>query len=115
MRALFFLFLLCFTASCFAQDDDMPDYRSKKDNYTKVTQKDIKADLATFTMSGIDESIGKIPLRRIPVTNYGRDFMTFDSGGVQVTIRSAAFSAAKHRLDSVDKYLVKIDRKAYYG
>lgn len=101
-----------------AQDDDMPDYRSKKDSYTKMAEKDIKGDLATFTMTGIDESVGKTSLVRIPATNYGNNFMTFEGSNIKVEIKSSPFFPTQHKLDYADeskKYLAKIDKKAYYG
>ncbi len=114
MRVLLpFLFLLC-TVSAFSQDD-MPDYRSKKDNYAKMAEKDIKADLATFTMAGIDESVGKTALQRIPVTNFGNNFIRFEGSNIKVEIKAAPFFPTQHKLDYIDKYLAKIDKKAYYG
>jgi hypothetical protein len=101
-----------------AQDDDMPDYRSKKDSYTKMAEKDVKNDLATFTMTGIDESVGKTPLVRIPVTDYGNNFVRFEGNNIKVEIKSSPFFPTQHKLDYADeknKYLVKIDKKAYYG
>ena len=57
---IFFSILLC---SCiyfsFAQNDDIPDYRSKKDNFLKMQEKDIRADLSQFTFGGISESLTK--------------------------------------------------------
>jgi len=107
------LFAACLIAA--NAQDDMPDYRSKKDSYTKMAEKDIKNDLATFTMAGIDESVGKTPLVRIPVTNYGNNFITFEGNNIKVEIKSSPFFPTEHRMDSSDQYLVKIDRKAYYG
>ena len=117
MRWILCLLFAAFSLAVSAQDD-MPDYRSKKDSYTKMAEKDIKNDLATFTMTGIDESVGKTPLVRIPVTNYGNNFMTFEGNSIKVKIKSGPFFPTQHRLDYADeskKYLVKIDKKAYYG
>jgi hypothetical protein len=111
---------LLFAASLSATSaqDDMPDYRSKKDSYTKMAEKDIKNDLSTFTMTGIDESVGKTPLVRIPVTNYGSNFMTFEGNNIKVEVKSGPFFPTQHKMDYADetnRYLVKIDKKAYYG
>ena len=118
MRWICCLLFAAFSFAARAQDDDMPDYRSKKDSYAKMAEKDIKSDLATFTMAGIDESVGKTPLVRIPATNYGNNFMSFEGNNVKVEIKSAPFFPTQHKLDYADeakKYLVKIDKKAYYG
>lgn len=117
MRWILCLFFAACSVAANAQDD-MPDYRSKKDSYTKMAEKDIKGDLATFTMAGIDESVGKTPLVRIPVTNYGNNFMTFEGNNIHVEIKSSPFFPTQHKMDYADeekKYLVKIDKKAYYG
>ncbi|MGB8191603.1 MAG: hypothetical protein WCF67_06775, partial [Chitinophagaceae bacterium] len=59
MRTLF-IFLLSITGlAAFPQDRDFPDYRSKKENFLRMQEKDLRADLASFTMGGMDESIGK--------------------------------------------------------
>src|SRR3954469_21135058 len=118
MRWILCLILAASLTTASGQNDDMPDYRSKKDSYTKMAEKDIKNDLATFTMTGIDESVGKTPLVRIPVTNYGSNFMTFEGNNVKVEIKSGPFFPTQHKMDYADdskKYLVKIDKKAYYG
>jgi hypothetical protein len=118
MRWILCLLFAVSLSAVHAQNDDMPDYRSKKDSYTKMAEKDIKNDLATFTMTGIDESVGKAPLVRIPATNYGNNFMTFEGNNIKVEIKSGPFFPTQHRLDYADdnsKYLVKIDKKAYYG
>src|SRR5438128_70360 len=116
MRWILCLLFAASLSAAHAQSDDMPDYRSKKDSYTKMAEKDIKNDLATFTMTGIDESVGKAPLVRIPVTNYGNNFMTFEGNNTKVEIKSGPFFPTQHKLEYVDensKYLVKIDKKAY--
>jgi len=66
MRILIAFVLIQLALNSNAQD--FPDYRSKRDNLAKIPQKDVKADLATFTLAGIDESIGKLPLRSIPAS-----------------------------------------------
>lgn len=101
-----------------AQDDLFPDYRSKKDMFTRITEKDIRSDVASFSLGGIEESVGKLPLKTIPVTGYDKNFISFASGNIQVTIATAPFNALKHKLGFYDpehKYLIKIDNKPYYG
>ena len=78
-------------------------------------QKDVRSDAATFTMSGIDESVGKAPLLSIPVTGFTPNEIQFKGNGINVIITAGNFDAAKHKLTYSDKYLLKIDNKAYYG
>ena len=95
--------------------DDLPDYRNKKDNFSKVREKDIRSDLGSFAIAGIEERIGKKPLKSIPARNYSGSFLLFEEGNIKVNITAGIFDPSKHRLDSVEKYLVKIDKKPYFG
>ncbi len=115
MRFVFCAILLSLSTAGFAQDDDMPDFRSKRDNLLKMQEKDLQADIATFTMAGIDISNARPPIASVPVQDFGDDFLTFDSGSIRVTIKSAPFTVGKHKMQYVDKYLVRIDMKPYFG
>jgi hypothetical protein len=95
--------------------EDLPDYRNKKDNFSKVREKDIRSDLASFAIAGIDERIGKKPLHDVPARNYSGTNLEFQEGNLRVNITAGVFDPSKHRLDSVEKYLVKIDKKPYFG
>lgn len=95
--------------------DELPDYRNKKDNFTKVKEKDIRSELASFAIAGIEERIGKKPLRDIPARSYTGSNLVFEQDSIKVVITAGVFDPSKHRLDSVDKYLVKIDKKPYFG
>ena len=114
MRIILPILLLCSTLAL-AQDDEFRDFRNKKDNFLKVSQKDIRADLASFLMAGIDESITKLPLKSVPVKAYGSDYMTWANDQLQVTIKTGVFDESKHKLMFENKHLVKIDGKPYYG
>ncbi len=115
MQKLLFIILLFSVSIAKAQDDDIPDTRSHKDNFKKVMEKDVRADAATFTMTGIDESVGKLTLPFVPVVRYGRDSIRFEGNGIGVTIIAGKFDPSKHKLLYSDKYLIKIDNKSYYG
>lgn len=116
MRILFIVFCALIANCVNAQDLDFPDYRSKREIFTRITEKDIRSDIATFSMGGIDESVGKLPLNTIPATAYGPDFITFSGNNIQVKITTAPFDPKKHKLGYYDeKYLVKIDNKPFFG
>lgn len=108
---------LCFLFAFFVaiSQDDLPDYRNKKEQWARVSDKIIKAEMASFALAGIEDRIGKTPLKTIPATSYGSNYISFDEGNVKAKVVSGMFNPAKHRLDSVEKYLVKIDKKPYYG
>ncbi len=112
-RFVFIAFLFSFSIA--KAQDDIHDLRSKRDNFKKVMEKDVRSDASTFTMSGIDESVGKPTLLSIPVTNYTKNNIHFEGSGISVTITAGNFDPSKHKLFYSDKYLIKIDNKAYYG
>src|SRR5687768_8941486 len=115
MRILLPAFLLCFVLTAMAQYD-FPDYRSKKDNFNKIPQKDIRSDLAAFTIAGNDESTGKGKLKSIPATHTDASSMKFEGDNIQVIIKAGAFDKSKHKLQYYDeKHLVRINGKPYYG
>src|SRR5580765_3037455 len=98
-----------------AQDIDFPDYRSKKDNFSKINDKDVRNDLASFVMAGLDESIGKAQLKSLGIKEYNSNFMTFEENNIQVTIKVGVFFPTKHKMMYSEKHLVRIDGKPYYG
>ncbi len=116
MRVFLLIVSVSFVNIVFAQDRDFPDYRSKKENFLRIQDKDIRSDIASFSIGGMDESMGKGTLASIPATKYGSDFITFSGSNIQVTITAGSFDASKHKLQYYNKeHLVKIDTKPYYG
>lgn len=109
------LFLVLFTLSSLAQDLDFPDFRSKKDNFSKISDKDLRADIASFALAGVDESIGKAQLQSVAVKDYGPNFITYTNDNIQVTIKTGFFMPTKHKLMMSETHLTKIDGKPYYG
>ncbi len=117
MRSIWFLsFVIVVWLPAIAQDDLHPDYRSKREIFTHIIEKDIRSDVAAFSMGGIEESVGKLPLRPLPVTATGPDFIKFEGEGIEVSIKAGVFEPLKHKLGFYDeKYLVKIDNKPFFG
>lgn len=117
MRSLLCLCMLGLSIGALAQDEPMPDLRNKRESFTKYPKGEIRNDLATFTIGGIDERLGKDPLERLPATDFNMHSITFEGNNVKVIIKSGPFDAGKHKLFYYydKKYLVKIDGKPYYG
>ncbi len=90
------------------------DTRKKNETFAKLPQ-ELKAELSTFTFSGIDVGIKKEPLKKISFTAIGPDFMTFAAAEIKATITTAPFVVGKRRLDYDEGYLIRIDKKTYYG
>lgn len=116
MRFIILIVLVAMFQPGFAQPNDFPDYRSKRDFFTRIQEKDVRSDLSAFTMAGIDEGVGKLPLQTIPVVESADNFITFSGNNIKVTITTAPFDGTKHKLQYYEnKHLVKIDNKPYFG
>ena len=94
---------------------DYPDYRSKKESFTKLTDKPIRLDLATFTMGGVEESIGKEKLRKIAPDYYTKNVLHIKGDDIDVTVTIAPYDAGGKKLKMAGEHLVKIDNKPPYG
>src|SRR4051812_13639485 len=108
--------LLCFaTCISFAQED-IPDYRTKKDNFLKMQEKDIRADLSQFTFGGISESLTKHRLDAIPIESVGSDTIVFSNDTTIFQITTGVFDPTKHKVTWYDdKYAVKLDNHPFWG
>ena len=94
---------------------DYTDTRKKGESFEKVREPNLRADLAAFTLAGIGESVAKEGLTKLTNSSFGKDFMEFDGDGIKALIRTAPYDTAGHKLTFDDKYLIKIDKKTYYG
>jgi hypothetical protein len=115
MRIVLCVVLASCTFQLAAQDPDFRDYRNKKESFTKIPEKDVRADVASFAIGGIDESIGKLPLTKIGVSKYESNFMSFERDNIKVVITTGRFDPAQHKLTKDGDHIVKIDNKPYYG
>ncbi len=96
--------------------DDIPDYRSKRDNFLKVTDKEIRKDLASFTIGGIDESFAKLPLKSVPVKTTDKNFIILANDTLSVTITAGVLDKSKYKIQLYEnKYAVKVNNKAFWG
>jgi len=116
MRIIFIILLSTIVNVSFAQDNDIPDYRSKRDNFLKMQEKDIRADLSQFTFGGISESLTKHKLNALPLIGAKDDEIIFSNDTATVQITTGAFDATKHKVTWYnDKYAVKLDNHAFWG
>ncbi len=108
--------LFCTNGKIYAQKNyDYQDTRKKNESFARLQPHDVRSDVATFTLSGISESVGALPLAKINYTNFGNGFMEFVGGGIKVSVHTAPFDSSKHKLQFDEKYLIKIDKRPYYG
>ena len=108
-------FLSLFILYCFSANAqrfyEYQDTRRKNESFAKLPKTEIRADLATFTLSGIDEAVGKEELKKIPFTTFGPDYMNFEGDDTKAFIKLSPFEAGKHKLDYDEKYLIELTGK----
>ncbi len=113
-KILVFAGTVLFAAHSFAQGD-VPDSRRKTESFERFHTPDVRAELATFTLAGIGEGAPTTPLEKVPYTSIGNDSIVFEGNGIKAEVKTAPFDPAKHKLNYDEKYLVRIDRRPYYG
>jgi hypothetical protein len=95
--------------------DDYPDYRNNKESFARVSDKTLKADLGVFTVGGIEESIGKLPLKKISPYGYSENEMSFKGENVQVVVTLGPFAENGRKIQKVEDHVVKIAGKPFHG
>lgn len=95
--------------------DDLPDVRRKTESFQRFKIPEMRKDIATFALAGISESVGALPLPKISYTRLANDSIVFEGDHIEVKIKLASFDPSKHKLSYDEKFLVRIDRKPYYG
>lgn len=98
-----------------AQNDELPDSRRKTESFDRFHTKDIRSELSAFTLAGIGESTGAPKLEKINYTSVGKDSIVFEGDGIKAEVKIGPFDPSKHKLSYDEKFLVRIDRKPYYG
>ena len=112
---LIFLLSTYYSQAQYQIDENIPDTRNKRESFARLPKDDIRTDVATFAMAGIDESMGRADLKKITYSSFTTNSMTFDGEGVKCIVTTGLFDFNKHKLDYDEKYITKIDKKPYYG
>lgn len=115
LKPYLFLSLIFLSSISRAQNDDMTDTRRKTESFARFHYGTLRADLATFTIAGLSESVNTTPLQKIDYTSLSNDSIAFEGDGIKATVRIASFDPSKHKLQYDEKYLIKIDRRSFYG
>ncbi len=121
MRILLLISVFLIGNVCLAQDPDFPDTRNRRESFTKIQDKDMRRDISSFAMAGLDEGVGKQPLRSLKMIGFSNDSMSFEGEGISVKIKAGTFDANKHKLnyytnsETNKKYLTRIDGRPFYG
>ena len=95
---------------------DIPDYRSNKENVLRMREKDLRAEVTSFTFAGIEEAMGKTPPPSLKPTSYNNQEIFFKGNDLVVSVKKAPFVKESAKLEFYDeKHLVKINKKPFYG
>lgn len=124
MRIILSTLLLILSIQLSAQDY-FPDYRNKREGLLKVGQKDIRADIVTFALQGVEENIHQEPLPKLPLKSFDKNYMEFDSTNVHymlfanahitVRITTDVFDSTKNKITRAGTHVVKINNRPFYG
>ena len=123
MRIIISALLVIISSISFSQDY-FPDTRNKRDALLKVGQKDIRADIVTFALQGVEENIHQDPLPKLPVKEFDKTsvvyegnapYMQFQNNNIKVKIVTELWDSTKHKLTRISGHLIKIDNRPYYG
>ncbi len=98
-----------------AQKQEMPDYRTNKESFTRMSNKVLRADLGVFTIGGVEESLNKLPLKKISPFSYTRNFMSFKGDNIEVSVTIGPFEEKGRKIQRVEDDVVKIAGKPFYG
>jgi hypothetical protein len=115
MKYIYLILFLLSSSLLYAQDMNVPDYRTDKESFKKVKKKRLRKELATFTVAGGDNYNQSIGLTEIPLKDHADNYATFNQDSLSVTIMTGIFDKAKHRLLFYEQSLIKIDDKPYWG
>ncbi|RTL59845.1 MAG: hypothetical protein EKK37_03080 [Sphingobacteriales bacterium] len=124
MKFLAGIFLLFISSSLMAQDF-FPDFRKKNESLLKVGEKDVRADIVTFSLKGVEENIHQEKLPKLPVTNYDQltiqyegtniPYLQFASNTIKVKITTDFFDSTKSKIMKSSGHVVKINNRPFYG
>ena len=118
MKILLFICGLLLSMSLFqmtALAQELPDFRNDRESFKRLSDKGPRADLSTFTLAGVEESIGRNPLKKIAPENYTKQQLFFNGKDLTVTLTVGPFDKKGKKLLAMEDRLVKINNKPYYG
>lgn len=115
-RFIIILFFCSCLNSLYAQKkDEYPDYRNNKESFVRMSDKSLRADLGVFTIGGIEESLSKLPLRKISPYAYTKNSMSFKADDVEVVVTIGPFEERGRKIQKVEDHVVKIGGKPFHG
>ena len=115
MRLIIFILFTTLSNICFGQEVTIPDYRGDKESFEKVKDKLLREELSTITIEGTDKNNSGIKLKQIPIIKSGNNYCIFQKDSIKIIITTGFFDKSKHKFQYINKEIVKIDNKPYWG
>lgn len=115
MKVIIFIVFTTLSITCFGQEVAIPDYRGDKESFKKIKDKILRKELATFTIEGSNGNKPSLELKQVPLIKSDQRYSLFQKDSFQVIITTGTFNKSKHKIQYVDKYVVKIDNKPFWG
>ncbi len=116
MKSIIFLTtILLYSVYVIGQDIAIPDYKGDKESFSKVKDKTIRREIATFTDAGSAENKATIILKEMPLSQFGPNYSTFEKDTVTVKLTIGKFVKTGHKIKYINKLAVKIDNKPIWG
>lgn len=114
-RPFLLLGLVLFTSQLFSQE--ITDTRRSRESFSRFKVPGLRADLASFTFSGISESALAPKLKRISPSVITKDSLVIEGEGIFAKVLLKPFDPTAHKIiyDFDDKTPIRIDKKPYYG
>ena len=104
-----------FYISSNGQDLTIPDYKGEKESLSKVKDKIIRREIASFTEAGSEEPKSNIELKKIPLIKFGTNYSTFGKDSILIKLTVGKFMKANHKIKYLGNYATKIDNKPIWG
>lgn len=109
------LFTVASMVAVAQKNDEYPDYRTNKESFARLSDKSLRADLGVFTIGGVEESLNKLPLKKISPFGYSKNQMSFKNDQVDVQVTVGPFEERGRKIQRIEDHVVKIAGKPYHG
>jgi hypothetical protein len=101
--------------SCSGQDIVIPDYKGENESFSKLKDKIIRKEIATFTIAGAKENNLSLKLKQLPLKKFGDNYSTFEKDSIVIKLTVGQFIKANHKIKYIGGEVVKIDNKPIWG
>ena len=110
----FLLAILLLSVSSQGQDINFSG-KENKESLSKVKDKTIRKEVATFTEAGSKEPKSYIKLKELPLSKFGANYSLFKRDSVSVKLTTGKFVRGARKIKYTAKQAITIDDKPTWG